>query len=102
MDSNRQPNTPVADLFLPADRFVSASRLYGRLHRWRLVVGRYWWVLSLILVLVLGPVCYLTVNSPPEYESKARMWLTGKLDISEDRVYTEELVNYLGTQSELL
>src|SRR5437762_4895352 len=102
MDSNGKLSTPAVDLLVPADRFVSASRLYGRLHRWRLLVGKYWWVIFSILVLVLGPVFFLTYNSPPAYESKARMWLTGKLDISEDRLYTEELINYLGTQSELL
>ena len=30
------------------------------------------------------------------------MWLKGKLKLSEDRLYTEELVDYLGTQAELL
>ena len=30
------------------------------------------------------------------------MWLTGKLDLSEGRLYTEELVNFLGTQADLL
>src|SRR5204863_1709682 len=100
--NNNQPGTPAVDLFSPANRFVSASRLYGRLHRWWLLLGRYWWVIVMILVLVLGPVAFLTFNSPPAYESKARMWLTGKLDIYEGRLYTEELINFLGTQAELL
>jgi capsular exopolysaccharide synthesis family protein len=30
------------------------------------------------------------------------MWLTGRLDIREGRLYTEELIDYLGTQAELL
>src|SRR5207253_8145234 len=54
------------------------------------------------LVLGLGPAGFLSFNSPPAYESKARMWLTGKLDIYEGRLYTEELINFLGTQAELL
>src|SRR2546422_8138494 len=102
MDSNKQLTTPATDLFVPADRFVSASRLHGRLHRWRVLLGKYWRVISLILVVVLAPVCVLTVKSPPAYESKGRMWLTGRLDIHEGRIYTEELINYLGTQAELL
>ena len=100
--NNNQPVTPAVDLFAPADRFVSASRLYGRLHRWWLLLGRYWWLIVLVLGLVLGPVGFLAINSPPGYESKARMWLTGKLDIYEGRLYTEELINFLGTQAELL
>src|SRR2546430_16511993 len=102
MNNHNQPNTAAVDLFAPANRFVSASRLHGRLHRWWLLLGQYWWVIVLILVLVLGPVCFLSFNPPPAYESKARMWLTGKLDIYEGRLYTEELINFLGTQAELL
>src|SRR5688572_16115556 len=102
MEKNQQLTTPAVDLFVPADRFVSASRLYGQLHRWRVLFGRYWWAVALILVLAVGPVWYLGVKSPPVYESKARMCLTGRLDIREGRLYTEELINYLGTQAELL
>src|SRR5881394_1032491 len=101
-NSNNQPATPAVDLFAPANRFVSASKLYGRLHRCWILLGRYWWVIVLVLVLVLGPVGFLAWNAPPAYESKARMWLTGKLDIYEGRLYTEELINFLGTQAELL
>src|SRR5436190_10911902 len=101
-NNNSQPDSPAVDLFSQTNRFVSASRLHGRLHRWWLLVRRYWWVNVLVLVLVLGPVGFLTLNSPPAYESKARMWLTGKLDIYEGRLYTEELINFLGTQTELL
>jgi len=102
MNNNKQSNTPAVDLFAPANRFVSASKLYGRLHRWWLLLGRYWWVIVLILLASLVPVYLLTASSAPRYESKARMWLPGKLDIYEGRLYTEELINFLGTQTELL
>ena len=102
MNNNKQSNTPAVDLFAPANRFVSASRLYERLHRWWLLLGRYWWVIVLILLASLVPVYLLTASSAPRYESKARMWLPGKLDIYEGRLYTEELINFLGTQAELL
>src|SRR5436190_5511036 len=101
-NNNSQPDSPAVDLFSQTNRFVSASRLHGRLHRWWLLVRRYWWVNVLVLVLVLGPIGFLAWNAPPAYESKARMWLTGKLDIYEGRLYTEELINFLGTQAELL
>src|SRR6266446_9169795 len=100
--NNGQPQTAAVDLFTAADRFVSASRLYGRLHRWWLLLRRYWWVIVLIMLVSLVPVYLLTASSAPGYESKARMWLTGKLDIYEGRLYTEELINFLGTQAELL
>src|SRR5438093_4418958 len=101
MDNNQQLTTPAVRLPIPADRFAAASKLYCQLHRWRLLLRKHWWVLALVLsVPVL--VWWLTFNSPPAYESKARMWLTGKLDIREGRLYTEELIDYLSTQAELL
>src|SRR5687767_10575166 len=102
MEEKRQLPSPAVDLFAPADRFVSASKLYGHLHRWRLLVGRYWWVIALIMVLAVGAMAYHTLKSPPRYESQARMWLAGKMDLREGRLYTEEIINYFGTQAELL
>jgi polysaccharide biosynthesis transport protein len=102
METNQQLATPVVNLIAPGDRFTSASRLHVRLHRWRVLLGKYWWALVLIVVSVVVPVWYLTYHAPPAYESKSRMWLTGKLDLREGRLYTEELIDYLGTQAELL
>jgi capsular exopolysaccharide synthesis family protein len=102
MENNQQLTTPAVNLLAPADRFASASKLYGGLHRWRLLLGRYGWIPVLLVPLVLAAVWYVTSHLPPVYESKARLWLPGKLDIHEGRLYTEELIDYLGTQAELL
>ena len=102
MEENRQLPAPAVDLLAPADHFVSASKLHSRLYRWRLLFGRYWWVFAAIMALAIGPVYYFTANSSRIFESKARMWLAGKIDLREGRLYTEELINYLGTQAELL
>src|SRR2546421_7140165 len=99
---NNQLTTPSLDLLAPTDRFVAASRLYVRLHRQQLMLRKYWWVLLLILVVTLVPAYILSMATPRAYQSDARMWLTGKLDLSEGRLYTEELVNFLGTQADLL
>ena len=95
-------NTGVVDLFAPASRFVSASRIYGRLHRWWLVLRRYWWVLVSLWVAVTCVAIAFSWLAGPTYQSKARMVLTGKINVSGDQLYTEELVNFLGTQAELL
>lgn len=95
-------NTGAVDLFSPASRFVSASKIYGRLHRWWLLVRRYWWLLGLIWLGVLGPIYLYTVHSGPAYVSRARMWVPGKITVSEDWGYTEQLVDFLGTQAALL
>jgi succinoglycan biosynthesis transport protein ExoP len=96
------PSTSAVDLFAPTNRFVSASKIYGRLHRWSLLLRQYWWLFFLGPLCIVGPIyAYLTVTGPT-YTSKGRMWLTGKIQLSGDRLYTEELVNFLGTQSALI
>jgi len=102
MDSNNQLVTLTVDLLAPSSRWLATSRLFGRLHRQRLLLRRYWWVGGLILVLMAVPAYYLTLESPRSFESKAKMWLACKLELNEGRLYTEELVNFLGTQVELL
>src|SRR5690242_20273579 len=94
--------TPAVDLLAPEDHFVATSRLYVRLHRHQLLLRKYWWTLLLILLVTVLPAYLLTMATPRAYQSDARMWLTGKLDLSEGRLYTEELVNFLGTQADLL
>src|ERR1043165_25535 len=90
------------DLMGPTDRFQMASRLYVSLHRHQLHLRKYWWVLAMIAVVLILPAYLLTLTTPQSYQSDARMWLAGKLDLSEGHLYTEELVNYLGTQADLL
>ena len=102
MNNNQQLTPPVVDFLATSDRFVSSSRLHGRLHRYQLLLRRWWWLVSLILLMVVAPVYLFTVQLPPAYQSKARMWLTGRLNLNEGRLYTEELVDYLSTQAELL
>src|SRR5882757_7515052 len=103
MNHHQDPlNTGVVDLFAPANRFASASKMFARLHRWWLLLRKYWWLPALIFAGVLGPVVALTVASGPTYEAKARMWVPGKINVSENWSYTEELVNFLGTQAALL
>ncbi len=102
MDNNHQLVTQAVDFLAPPDRFVSSSHLYGRLHRYQLLLRKFWWIPGLVLVVVLGPVYLFTRGLPPAYTSKARMWLTGRLNINEGRLYTEELIDYLSTQTELL
>ncbi|PWU19379.1 MAG: hypothetical protein C5B50_06675 [Verrucomicrobia bacterium] len=100
--ANNQLTTPALDLMAPPDHFVATSRLFVRLHRHQVLLREYWWVLALILLVTVVPALVITLATPPAYQSDARMWLTGKLDLSEGRLYTEELVNFLGTQADLL
>jgi len=102
MATNEQMNTHALDLFGRSNRFDAAGRLNGLLHRWWIRLRKYGWAIVLIQLVVVIPVFILTLGSKPAYESNGRMWLTGRLDIYGGRLYTEELINYLGTQAELL
>src|SRR6266404_2872664 len=102
MDKDYQLVTPAIDRLAPPDRFASSSRLRGRFQRYQILLGRYWWVIALIVVFVLGPVYLITAELPLTYRSRARLWLTGRLNINEGRLYTEELIDYLATQTEVL
>jgi polysaccharide biosynthesis transport protein len=103
MNKNRNmPNTGVVDLFAPASRFVSASKIYGRLHRGWLVLRKHWEMLFLLWLAVTFAAWAYSLLSGPRYQSRARMVLTGKINVSGDELYTEELINFLGTQAELL
>ncbi len=54
---------------------------------------RYWWVLPVCVGICLGMVSFLTAKLPPTYESKARIWMRGKLNLSEGRGFNEELAS---------
>ena len=99
---NNQLATSTVDLLPPSNRFLATSQLHSRLHRYQLLIAKYWWALLLIFGVVLGPIYLVNAGSPATYKSKAKMWLTGKLNLSEGRIYNEELVNFMGTQTELL
>src|SRR5688572_8898460 len=109
-NSNSNTNDPsgvalipqAIDLLAPTDRFQATSKLYVRLHRQQLLLRKYWWVVILVMLLVLVPAYLLTRAIPDAYQSNGRMWVRGKLDVVEGRLYTEELVNFLGTQADLL
>jgi polysaccharide biosynthesis transport protein len=101
-NNERHLNTKAVDLFSPVDRFLSASKIYARLHRGWLLLRRYWRPLTMILVAIPASIFLYTLLTGPVYESRARMWVTGKINVSEDYGYTEQLVDFLGTQAALL
>ena len=97
---SQQPSAPPPPP--PFNRFTEASRLYARIHRYQILLRRHWWVLVLSLVIVLTPVSIWTSIAPAAYESKAKMWMAGKLIIPEGRVYSEEVSGVMATQAELI
>ena len=61
-----------------------------------------WWVPVLTLLFGLGAGIALVLCRPPTFVSTARMWETVKLRLPEGSLFTEDVQNFLGTQTELL
>lgn len=97
-----QELTPTKDWLAPSNRFITASRLHSRTHRFRLFVRKRWWIPMFITILVLVVVFAFSLTLRPTYKSTARMWLPDRLHFSEDKLYSESPGNFLGTQAELL
>jgi capsular exopolysaccharide synthesis family protein len=84
------------------DRFADATRFRAGLHRYELILRKYWWIMLLALCVSLGPASWYIYTTPPAYRSTAKLWMSGKLNLKENQLYSEELSSFLGTQVELL
>src|ERR1700737_3643663 len=73
-----------------------------RLHRYKSLFLRRWWIPVLTICLGLFVEAFLIYQTPPSYQSTRKMMLAGKLDISQGAVYSEDSVNFYGTQIQLM
>lgn len=83
-----------------ADDLAPASSFQPR--RFLVALRRKWWILLITLALAAGGAFYYLRTEPVLYVSKARLWIPGKMRVSEIAQYTEDVQNYFGTQIELL
>ena len=72
------------------------------LFRFGLVLKRLWWVPLLAVSIGLAGAGWFIANTPPSYLSSGRMMVSGKININEGSMYSEELLNFFGTQIELM
>jgi len=93
MAANFRPHASHPLSSSTSGRFAEATRFFDRLHRYQLMLRRYWWVVPVCVAACLGAVSFLTAKLPPTYESKARVWMRGKLNLSEGRGFNEELAS---------
>src|SRR5438105_1623748 len=73
-----------------------------RLHRYKSLLLRRWWIPVLTICLGLFVQAWLIYQTPPSFLSTSKMMLAGKLAISQNVVYSEENVNFYGTQIQLM
>src|SRR5215210_2598436 len=73
-----------------------------RLHRYKALLLRRWWIPLLTICLGLFVQSWLIYQTPPSFLSTSKMMLAGKLNISQNAVYSEDSVNFYGTQVQLM
>jgi polysaccharide biosynthesis transport protein len=87
------------------DRPSAASWSTGfitRVHRYKSLLLRRWWIPVLTICLGLFVQAWLIYQTPPSFLSASKMMLAGKLKISQNAVYSEDNVNFYGTQIQLM
>lgn len=61
-----------------------------------------WWIIALTVSIGLCASAWFVAQLPPAYLSQGRLMVSGQIQLSEGARYTEELVNFFGTQIELM
>src|SRR5664279_5729866 len=87
------------------DRPSSASwstSVITRLYRYKSLLLRRWWIPVLTICLGLFVQAWLIYQTAPLFLSASKMMLAGKLNISQGAVYSEDNVNFYGTQIQLM
>lgn len=92
-----QPPLPTTDR--PSSWTMS---LVTRLHRYKSICLRRWWIPVLTICLGFFVQAWLSYQTPPSYLSTSKMMLAGKLNLSQNAVYSEDSVNFYGTQIQLM
>jgi uncharacterized protein involved in exopolysaccharide biosynthesis len=73
-----------------------------RLHRYKALLLRRWWIPVLTICLGLFVQAWLIYQTPPSFLSTSKMMLAGKVNIAQSAVYSEDNVNFYGTQIQLM
>lgn len=97
------PTAPGSDYPLagPVDDSPSpASHLRWR--RYLVFLAKFWWVPVLTLILGLAAGAAYVHWKTPTFISRASMWETVKVHLPEGSLFTEDVQNFLGTQTKLL
>jgi polysaccharide biosynthesis transport protein len=90
---------PVAEKSLSGSWSTS---FITRLHRYKALLLRRWWIPVLTICLGLFVEAWLIYQTPPSFLSTSKMMLAGKLNIAQGAVYSEDTVNFYGTQIQLM
>ena len=86
---------------LAAPSSINRARVQGI--RYLYLLKKRWWVLLLLVSVGLCIGAWTAMQQPPAFVSSGRLMVTGQLRIGDSAAaYSEELVNFFGTQIELM
>jgi capsular exopolysaccharide synthesis family protein len=88
--------------FLRESGQARASQMLANLRRYELALRKHWWIPLLALCVALAPLTWHIYSAPPAYSSTAKVMVSGKLNVKEGQLFSEEVTGFLGTQVELL
>ncbi len=110
MDSNEnRPQVPLNEMGeingmrpqMREDRFSISNEIMLRVHRYKILLRKRWWVMLLGILLGLGPAFVLISTMPPKFQSQSKMVMAQRMATT-DKLVTDEIQNFMGTQSEML
>ena len=90
---------PVTDHPSPASITTS---LVTRLHRYKALLLRRWWIPLLTICLGLFVGAWMIYQAPNAFLSTSKMMVAGKLNLAQNAVYSEDTNNFYGTQIQLM
>src|ERR1700759_940488 len=79
-----------------------ANAFITRLPRYKALLLRRWWIPVLTICLGLFVEACLIYQAPPKFYSASKMIMAGQLKIPQAAVYSEDAINFYGTQIQLM
>ncbi|MBA3272277.1 MAG: polysaccharide biosynthesis tyrosine autokinase [Chthoniobacterales bacterium] len=96
-----QTSAPASPLDRPATGSWTTSFI-TRLHRYKALLLRRWWIPLLTICLGVFVQAWLIYQTAPSFLSMSKMMLAGKMNITQTAVYSEDSMNFYGTQIQLM
>ena len=78
------------------------TSIVTRLHRYKALLLRRWWIPLLTVCLGLFVGAWMIYQAPNAFLSSSKMMVAGKLNLAQNAVYSEDSNNFYGTQIQLM
>ena len=91
--------TPALERSTPAS---VTTAIITRIHRYKALLIRRWWIPVLTICLGLFVGAWMIYQAPNAFLSTSKMMVAGKLNLSQNAVYSEDTNNFYGTQIQMM